>query len=559
MTAVAVAPPQSGAQREVIQWLTPAPLWTEDAVGVAAGGLLQPWIAELTTDTFVDDFLVLLAGTGGASPAGLAALQPDTTVAQTGAFRLFQPLSQRYYLVTATLACRRPGIPDHAVQAGRGERVSFVLRRLDPDGTEHGFVPGTGAGRPGTWLPATATALVTGEREMPMHPAPVGAFAEPGTAAATLGMAAGEPSTRTVFYGYIPVASRDDAVLPLADPAAALAAVQATMSSPSPPENPTIDALVARVVQPWSGLLSAPPPPGQGSWPTYPSLYVILDLADWLATNLDPVFRAITEGTTVPKGSAADQLVQAITKINVRVGNPSGSVTLAQAIKDLVPFRPLVRGDGISGPSSTYDLTGESLPTGWLDPPKTSAGLAGLAAAALAEAGTPVTVPPELEGLIKDDPVPAGDPGASNGATYVIRTVFAHAPCRPVISEPTRSFELARALDPDAPARKILIQLPDISNMRRFRRGVAIEMSPGLRRLMDRVTPGLMKGDGLGSDPGAQLGMICSFSLQIVTLVAFIVMFIFLILLNIVFWWLPFLKVCFPVPVRPGNPKGPTP
>ena len=76
---------------------------------------------------------------------------------------------------------------------------------------------------------------------------------------------------------------------------------------------------------------------------------------------------------------------------------------------------------------------------------------------------------------------------------------------------------------------------------------------------MDRVTPDLMKGSGLGSDPGLQLGMICSFSLQIIFLVAFIVMFIFLILLNIVFWWLPFLKICFPIPVKPAPSKGPTP
>ena len=119
-----------------------------------------------------------------------------------------------------------------------------------------------------------------------------------------------------------------------------------------------------------------------------------------------------------------------------------------------------------------------------------------------------------------------------------------------MLSAPRRPFELARALDADAPARPILLQLPDINHLRTFNRGVAIEMPPSLRRLLDRVTPEMLKGDGLGPDPGLQLGMICSFSLQIIFLVAFIVMFIFLILLNIVFWWLPFLKICFPVPVR---------
>jgi hypothetical protein len=51
-------------------------------------------------------------------------------------------------------------------------------------------------------------------------------------------------------------------------------------------------------------------------------------------------------------------------------------------------------------------------------------------------------------------------------------------------------------------------------------------------------------------DPGWTLGMICSFSIPIITLCAFIVLMIFIQLLNIVFWWLPFLKICLPIPVR---------
>lgn len=77
-----------------------------------------------------------------------------------------------------------------------------------------------------------------------------------------------------------------------------------------------------------------------------------------------------------------------------------------------------------------------------------------------------------------------------------------------------------------------------------------MQMSPALRRLMGRVNEDTLDGE-LGSEgPGWELGMICTFSLQIIFLVAFIVMFIFLILLNIVFWWLPFLKICFPIPRR---------
>ena len=42
--------------------------------------------------------------------------------------------------------------------------------------------------------------------------------------------------------------------------------------------------------------------------------------------------------------------------------------------------------------------------------------------------------------------------------------------------------------------------------------------------------------------------MVCSFSIPIVTLVALIVLMIFVILLNLIFFWLPLLKICFPVP-----------
>ncbi|WP_405868127.1 hypothetical protein OG407_49725 [Streptomyces sp. NBC_01515] len=195
----------SAAGRETPRWLAPAPLWTAGTVGTASEEFLRPWIAELRTDSFLADFLSVLGGADGRSPADLPGTLPERS-AEDGSYRLFTSRSRRYYLVVATLACRRPGIPDHAVQPALGERVLFVLRRIG-QGAEKGFVPS--ATDPGTWQAATADALVPGERELPLHRAPVAAFAAPGTAAATLGMAAGQPSARTVFYGYIPVSGGD--------------------------------------------------------------------------------------------------------------------------------------------------------------------------------------------------------------------------------------------------------------------------------------------------------------------------------------------------------------
>src|SRR5262249_25160166 len=54
--------------------------------------------------------------------------QADTELA----LKLFQPAHQRYYLVTACLVCRTIGLPDRPLNTSAKERVTFVIRRLQP-------------------------------------------------------------------------------------------------------------------------------------------------------------------------------------------------------------------------------------------------------------------------------------------------------------------------------------------------------------------------------------------------------------------------------------------
>jgi len=56
---------------------------------------------------------------------------------------------------------------------------------------------------------------------------------------------------------------------------------------------------------------------------------------------------------------------------------------------------------------------------------------------------------------------------------------------------------------------------------------------------------GLMNGSAGG---GVGLGWICGFNIPLITICAFFVLNIFLSLLNIVFFWLPFIKICIPFP-----------
>lgn len=54
--------------------------------------------------------------------------------------------------------------------------------------------------------------------------------------------------------------------------------------------------------------------------------------------------------------------------------------------------------------------------------------------------------------------------------------------------------------------------------------------------------------NGAGGGPALKLGWICGFNIPLITICAFFVLNIFLTLLNIVFFWLPIIKICIPIP-----------
>lgn len=82
---------------------------------------------------------------------------------------------------------------------------------------------------------------------------------------------------------------------------------------------------------------------------------------------------------------------------------------------------------------------------------------------------------------------------------------------------------------------------------------MGIEMGPELHKLSNCVA-GDNLDDIIGSiedcDGGLSIRMICTFSIQIVFMIAFILMFSFLIILNFVFGWLFYFRICLPVPVK---------
>jgi hypothetical protein len=61
---------------------------------------------------------------------------------------------------------------------------------------------------------------------------------------------------------------------------------------------------------------------------------------------------------------------------------------------------------------------------------------------------------------------------------------------------------------------------------------------------------------GVGGGPGLGISWLCSFSIPIITICAFFVLNLFLIVLNLVFFWLPFVKICIPIPAPAASSQG---
>jgi hypothetical protein len=114
-------------------------------------------------------------------------------------------------------------------------------------------------------------------------------------------------------------------------------------------------------------------------------------------------------------------------------------------------------------------------------------------------------------------------------------------------SEP---FRVCAWWDGDGPGTKI--SLPDFGQLKKVKPNVAFEMPPALANLLKGPAKDLMEGKGKTS--GLELGWLCSFSIPIITLCAFICLNIFLSLFDLFLKWMMFIKICIPIPK-----KGPTP
>ena len=562
-----------------VRFRAPSPLW-DDLAGSAA--FRAPAVLRFATDTFVEDFQKVLASdapsdlrktvaryeTWRTPAAGLPTPEGGPTL------KLYQPAQARFYLVSTSLVCRVPGLPEHTVDFADEETVSFVVRRFmaNSDGSRREMAwvsTDDGEG----WADATATALVKGEERHPMF----GTFFE-----------GDDGLPRRLFAGLIPVAKREAYV-----GGREVKPRKKSEPVPVPPmtvEEPRVVDFQRAVVDPWAELIAwweseervrMPEQNEAFQIAVSSSSLVILEFAEFLERELKPVWDRLVAGSAGTLTGAQLALFNKLNTLRLWAEGKrvSASRLFRQALVDAFAKRldfdalkaegPEVVPSGIS-PLLIMDDPGGTTPDtsppsdpeddfvallAWIN--HATAGstdlfdrpIAKAVADALAE------LPTEAKEL---PPVPSLPPLVPEGDDlFAVRCVYLRPRCGKrspaLVSERTDFFRLASFFDPDAPTRKLRVALPiDTSpaTLRKYDRNVAFLLSDELRKQMSRVKDMKKLMDGEADAPDASLGIsvICSFSIPIITICALIILMLMVSLLNIVFWWLPFFITCFPVP-----------
>ncbi len=537
-----------------VEWKTPALLW-EPQSRVEA----QPRLLELHSDEFVPEFLTAMGQP--AEKQNGQTIVPAANYMKAKVWRgtqnpprLYLPLHQRYYLVTGSLICKVVGMPDKLPDAKAGEKVGFVVRRLRNNNAaqEQSFVDGDG------WkdsLPRS-DGLLPNEERFPLH------------AVKVCTGRGGTQCERHIFYGYVATGAREK-YLEKADvgnendsPEEKLKALHDGIKNDTSigtglseekkkkliateKRDYRLTEFDTRVVDSVAASPKVPAPDPKAPDKDKANFYALLELGDFLRRALPDVWAEIGR---LPNDATTSNMSPDTFKNLVNHLITKG---LAFPLRDNAGYLGLVHGEG-SEPSSFAVV----------DVKTNIVGIEDILTAALNAEMRPMLPLTEEVGeniadilsMVKNE-LPDTAPGAHR---YIIRLFYEYDPeCPAIVSANSLPFVFARPMEPDAPARMVRIEMPSINqiDLRKFKHGVGIQMSKELRKVMSGVTPGILKGDGLQETTEFDLQMICTFSIQIITIIAMILMMVMAILLNIIFMWLPFLKVCLPIP----KPKANTP
>ncbi|MET1254237.1 hypothetical protein [Aliikangiella maris] len=123
-------------------------------------------------------------------------------------------------------------------------------------------------------------------------------------------------------------------------------------------------------------------------------------------------------------------------------------------------------------------------------------------------------------------------------------------PVNTIWSAPTHRFKIVPWYESHDGVAPTQIELPDINTqtLKKLKPNVAFKVPESIQKFMDTINLNDILDGKKNEGSGIGFGMICGFSIPLITICAFIVLQIFLVLLNLLFWWLPFIKICIPFP-----------
>jgi hypothetical protein len=519
-----------------IEWHTASPLWDLSLAdpGPPRERFKAPALLRFASDAFMDELQSLLVSEP-AQLAGQVARQESWRAESAGwlgaqdpelgtPIKLYQPAHSRFYLVAISLNCRSAGLPERRVDAAREEQAGFLMRRLIA-GDEYAWI---GDRQQGRWQRLSNPMVPAGgEERLALFPVRFEL----------------EGRVRYLYTGLIPVASREV----YEDGGAAF---QPVPSDDELDDDPLGDTRIALFrAQILAGLQAlADPPSDFGTTQAREALaFVLLDLAEFLQNELVRVWQALVDnsdsGLSIAERALYDELI----------AQPSAQRSWRHLMLDIEDHRQAVLTQTFADIEPSLLVHGLSVTD---------------VSEAASDQATPSTDPPLLSlitGALPEppaDPVPQ-DPGLESPpvvdtgpSTYVIRCVHERPRCGgfvpPLVSYASRPFQLASFFDPDAPVRRNRIRMPvdtSLKGLRQSPKGLSIQLSKELRRQMDRAQKAGMGGliDGDSKSSSLDLGVVCSFSIPIITICALILLMIIVQLLNIVFFWLPYFHICLPV------------
>jgi hypothetical protein len=500
--------------REAFDWLKPSPLWQEGLAEARRPDFFQPQLLEFDDDNFINSFRRLAKATDPTEfRAAVRIGTPDQRL------KLYQPAHGRFYLVVAALSCRMPGFPERVVGLGDGESVFFVMRKI-VDNAEYGWVVD---GTSKSWQPlgADTRRLLDNEERLPLF------------------QAAGADK-RTILVGYIPTASREVYSV-------SVQTLNANLSDSERTHFPNgidlrIEELGARFTTPLKKQadqinISVPGTPNATA---LISVYLLLDLLDFFVTYLPAVAAALSDPTGTPAtglSPAEHQLMATLAAQTV-----GGGPTLDLALRAVAAKRRDLEAPPDGGVNlAALGFTGYNLTTGAINK---------------GDLETTVLNALPTDNSLIELPRQSGAPSE----TYTLRCVYERPQCSPplrVVSLRSETFEIASFFDADAPARPVRIVMPtdvSLAGIRKFKKGVTFMISSSLQQKINMVTgheSNMLQNPPVpGPGDGNGIAWVCSFSIQIIFIVAFFLLLMFVIILNIVFWWIAFFRICIPLPKK---------